>query len=287
MSAAPIPTQASAAAVERIMSRSKDVSVLPHVVFQIMEMTASEESSAGTLERSVVVDPGFSAKLLTQANSAALGLPKKVSSIREAIMFLGFKQVRCLAMTVGVFDMFVGKTDKESLRRRKWWRHSLDTAVGARLIATKTKKCDPETAYTCGLLHYLGKTILCRYNSTEYERVEIAEQKVDSRKAEVMVFGCDHVDILLAAAKAWGFPESLSQGLNYADQPEDDDPGKGLRTVVGLADWLAEKVLEGDLSALTADGHWAVAALGLDETQLAELAREVQTALSDAARHGM
>lgn len=289
MSALPISNANKSTAVERVMARSKDVSVLPHVVFQIMEMTASEESSAGALERAVVVDPGFSAKLLTQANSAALGLPKKVASIREAIMFLGFRQVRSLAMTVGVFDMFVGKTDKESLRRRKWWRHSLDTAVGARIIATKTKQCDPETAYTCGLLHILGKTILCRYNSSEYERVEgLLPKCEDDRKAETMVFGCDHIDILMAAAKAWGFPSTLAEGLNYADEADEDDPARELRAAVGLASWLAGKAVEGGNGAgPTIDGHWAVSALGLEESLLAELARDVQAALSDSARQGM
>ncbi len=108
--------------IDRILSQCGDVAVLPQVVFKIMEMTGDDSSSAHALERAIVVDPGFSIKLLAQANSAYYSLPKKVTSIKEAIMFVGFKSVRQLAMAVGVFDMFVGKTDKDSLRRRGWWR---------------------------------------------------------------------------------------------------------------------------------------------------------------------
>ncbi len=287
MSAAPISDGTPNAAIARVMSKSKDISVLPHVVFQIMEMTASDESSAGSLERAVVVDPGFSAKLLSQANSASLGLPKKVSSIREAIMFLGFRQVRSLAMTVGVFDMFVGKTDKESLRRRKWWRHSLDTAATARFLAGKLGACEAETAYTCGLLHLLGKTILCRYDSSKFEQVEslVSSGRIE-RDAERSVYGCDHVEILSAAGSAWGFPQSLQEGLDYDDEPAEDDPAKNLRAVVCLASLISGMAIDGKVDANQLSGHWSAACLGLGTEKLIGLGHETLTMLSETARAG-
>ena len=123
-----------------ILRKVNDLAVLPHVVFKVLEISGSSEAPASHMERAIVVDPGFSAKVLSLANSAGMGLPRKVNSIREAIAFLGFRQMRSLAMTVGVFDLFVGKTDKESLRRRAWWRHSIDTAVCCRWLATQSRK---------------------------------------------------------------------------------------------------------------------------------------------------
>ncbi|HXH59835.1 MAG TPA: HDOD domain-containing protein, partial [Fimbriimonadaceae bacterium] len=116
-------------AVEIVLASTKEVAVLPQVVYKIMEMTSSTDSSAAMLERAIIIDPGFSTKILTQANSAYYALPRKVTSIKEAVAFLGFRAVRQLAMAVGVFDLFLGKTDAESIRRRGWWRHSLDTAL--------------------------------------------------------------------------------------------------------------------------------------------------------------
>jgi HD-like signal output (HDOD) protein len=145
-----LPTGHTNPAIEKVISRTREVAVLPQVVYKIMEMTASTDSSASLLEKAIVIDPGFSAKILTQANSAYYALPRKVTSIKEAVAFLGFRSVRQLAMAVGVFDLFVGKTDRESMRRRGWWRHSLDTAVCCRLVATKLGLRNADEAYTVG-----------------------------------------------------------------------------------------------------------------------------------------
>ena len=182
--------------VDKIVSQVKDVAVLPQVVFKIMETTGNTETSPAELERDIIVDPGFSAKVLAMANSAHFALPKRVTSIRDAIAFLGLKQVRQLAMHAGVFDLFVGKTDKESLRRRAWWRHSLDTAVCAKWMAGQLRGLNPEEAYAAGLLHLIGKTIMDRSDPEMYSMVMMASEKaVPTLIAEKHFFGCNHVAV--------------------------------------------------------------------------------------------
>ena len=121
--------------IDKLIQRIDEIAVLPHVVYKVLEQSASTDTAASELERTIVVDPGFSTRLLTLANSAFYGLPKKVTSIRDAVTFLGYKQIRQLAMTVGFFDMFVGKNDRESLRRRAGLRLSIDTVICCRLLA--------------------------------------------------------------------------------------------------------------------------------------------------------
>jgi HD-like signal output (HDOD) protein len=146
-----------------VLSKVGDLAVLPHVVFKVLEISAESADTAGIeMERAIVIDPGFSSRILIQANSAAYGLPRKLVSIKEAIAFLGYRAIRNVAMTVGVFDLFLGKNDKASLRRRTWWRQSLDTAVCGRWLSRELKAAYPEEAYTCGLLHLLGKTAKLR-----------------------------------------------------------------------------------------------------------------------------
>jgi HD-like signal output (HDOD) protein len=226
--------------IAQVLESSKDLAVLPQVVFKIMELTDSVESSAGQMERAIVVDPGFSAKILRQANSAYYALPRKITSIREAIVFLGFKSVRQLAMAVGIFDMFVGKNDRESLRRRAWWRHSLDTAVCCRVIADMIPGVDPDEAYTCGLLHYIGKTMLDRYNPKSYEKVQVLlEAGASDVQAETAVFHCHHGQVSEAITHKWGFPEMLVGGMNYLSVPKEDDESGDLRATTAISDYIA------------------------------------------------
>lgn len=249
------PAHSGNVRVEEILSKTREIAVLPHVVFKIMEMTGADDSSAIALERAIVVDPGFSVKILTQANSAHFALPKKVTSIREAVMFVGLKSVRQLAMTVGVFDMFVGKTDKESMRRRFWWRQSVDTAVCARALAEKTPLVHADDAYTAGLLHLIGRTIIDRSNPKEYEKVELLVEKgAPAWQAEQAVFGCCHSEVSVAAGLRWGFPEQLVDGLDYIEHVSSTAQTDPVSAMVAISSKIAMLATSG-ASKSDADAH--------------------------------
>lgn len=251
------PIQDPSAALARILDKNAELAALPQVIFKIMEITGSEVGSAAELEKAIVVDPAFSAKILALANSAHFALPKKVASIKDAVMFIGLRQVRQTAMAVGVFDMFLGKTDKESMRRRAWWRHSVDTALAARGIASLIPGIEENEAYTCGLLHLIGKSVLDRSNPYEFEKVMALRDKgVNPWQAEIAVFGCDHRDVAMASAQKWGFPESLVKGLAYYSRPGDPDDLGDLRAVIAMGTAIAAVSREGRSREQTADFIW-------------------------------
>lgn len=276
-------------AVERVLSRTKELAVLPQVVFKIMEMTGSDSTSANALERAIVVDPGFSARILAQANSAYFALPKQVKSIREAVMFLGFKSVRQLAMTVGVFDLFLGKTDRESMRRRTWWRVSIDTAACARLIAQETHRGDPEVAYTGGLLHLIGKTLIDRHAPGEYTKVEVVVDKgADDLNVERSTFGCDHVQVTREACIRWGFPEILSRAVDYRTPPTENEIVMPERACVAVGRLTGTMAVRGCLSEAAtnerARASWALEALSIDDDALEPLVDRSTEAIAAAAK---
>jgi HD-like signal output (HDOD) protein len=225
--------------VDKVLAKVGDVAVLPQVVCQVLEFTGNEDAGTQQLVKVITVDPGFSAKILAQANSVFYALPRKVTSIHEALMFLGFKQIRQLAMAVGVFDLFVGKNDKESLRRRTWWKHSIDTAACCRAISMPLIDVNPDDAYTCGLLHLIGKTLLDRFDPDQYSRVQgVVDQGAPDVLAERAVFGCDHIAVGHAASVKWGFPDSLSRGLDYFTPSDQTGPDHALRACVAIGSRL-------------------------------------------------
>ncbi len=240
-----VPIESMNDPLAELLEKVDGLAVLPHVVFKVLEISASDEAPPLELERAIIVDPGFSSKVLTLANSAFFGLPKRVTSIREAVLFLGFRAVRNLAMTVGAYDMFVGRSDRESLRRKAWWRRSVDTAVCCKWLAFHSRKAQPDDCYTCGLLHLIGKTLLDRFGNGDYERVALMiENGVPELDAESRVYGCHHVDVSLSAAERWGFPEVLLSGLRYLTPPDDGDPNGLYRACTAVGTGIAKLVWE-------------------------------------------
>ena len=273
--------------VEQIVGRVNELAVLPVVVYKVVELSSSAQSTAGDLERTISIDPGFTSRLLTAANSAFYALPRKVASIRDAIMFLGFKQIRQLAMTVGMYDMFVGKTDRGSLRRRAWWRRSVDTAVCCAWLGRETRKSPPDDAYTCGLLHLIGKTLLDRFGNAPYDQVEEEIARgISDLDAERGVYGCDHIELGVAAAQKWGFPEPLLEGLKYDTPAEPDDPNGPLRACVAVSSKIAGWAQDNGLSSAETERilpEWALAFLELPYERQGEIVEGGRQAIAAAA----
>jgi len=257
--------------LKAIIGSVGQLKVLPQVVFQIMSTTSDDQSSGAMLERQISVDPGFTARLLSMANSSYYALPKRVTSIRDAVLLLGFKVIRELAMNASVFDMFVGKTDKESMRRRDWWKHSVDTGVLARWLAEQNGKIDPAEAYTAGLLHFIGKTTMDQFDPAAYERIlGVVEKGAPERLAERTLYGVDHIDVGVALAENWKFPETISQALNYEDSPNERFPDTPLRAAVAVATQFARYVAdpECDAEERLCQMNWALDALMITADQL-------------------
>lgn len=277
--------------LEGILDRVNELAVLPHVVYKVLELSGSEDTSAVEIERTIQVDPGFSSRVLTLANSAYFGLPKKVSAIKDAIMFCGLKAVRELAMTVGVYDMFMGKQDRQSLRRRGWWRHSLDTAICGKWLAAKTRVLAPEEAYTGGLLHLIGKSLLDRFADCSYDEAEVLiAGGMRDYEAEQQVFGTNHVAVALAASEKWGFPPALTEGLNYINQPTPEDLFQAHRACTAVSSPIALFAINGKLSGQTGSLSlplWATKVLGVPDECHLELISGAITAIGSAASiHG-
>ncbi|MBS1718498.1 MAG: HDOD domain-containing protein [Armatimonadetes bacterium] len=262
----------------KILEKVNELAVLPHVVFQVLELSGNDDTSIASLERAIIVDPGFSSRVLILANSAYSGLPKRVTSIKEAVNFLGFKAVRQLAMTVGVFDLFAGKTDNESLRRRAWWRHSVDSAVCCHYLAQKTGKLPPDEAYTCGLLHNIGRTLLDRCSEVDYAAVErLIKVGRTLEEAELTVYHCTSTQIAVAAIRKWKLPEQLASGVNYRHEPTPEDDFLIHRACTALGSVIADLAVNG----ISANGPqyssaplWALQILDIDPASVDELVAE-------------
>jgi HD-like signal output (HDOD) protein len=258
--------------IDVMIDRVEELAVFPHVVFSLLEPPGPPDPTARELESIISSDPGFCAKVLVLANSGAFPRGDGVVSLGEAIRTLGYRTIRTLAMTAGTFEVFAGKNDDASLRRRRWWRHSLDAAHAARWLASGCDQVDQDEAYTCALLHLLGKSLLDRYGSFDYGSA--LSGKVSGQldcESEFVAYGFDHIDLVVALADYWGLPERMVSALNYRCVPEIGDKTAPLRATVALGSRLASMAyMEPSLrdQEIEDSPRWAMYALKLSQRQL-------------------
>src|SRR5690606_41794545 len=72
------------------------------VALRVVEVAQDPGSSAADLATVVSADPGLSAAVLRAANSAAYRRLSEVTSVRQALVVLGFEQARNIAVSSAI-----------------------------------------------------------------------------------------------------------------------------------------------------------------------------------------
>jgi len=200
------------------------------VLQQIVETASSPSASAKELNEVASKDPGFVSKILKLANSAYYGLPRRVAKLTDAIMILGFKTVRNIAMSIFAGEEFF-KFQSSALDIRDMWSHSIAVALTAETISERIGYSNKEEMFMCGLLHDIGKTVqgilfpqvfdgivnLAKEKEMPYYEVE---KKLDIPThevfAEYLLEKWNFPEVVLISAARHHRPLSLGQSI-YSD----------------------------------------------------------------------
>ena len=89
---------------------------LPEVALRVRELTISDGCTAQKLEHEIAKDAAIAARLLKVANSAALLRGVPVTSLKQAVMHLGFDLVRSMVTQLAILQTMQSGADKERLR---------------------------------------------------------------------------------------------------------------------------------------------------------------------------
>jgi putative nucleotidyltransferase with HDIG domain len=216
---------------------------VPPVAGTVMELLRSlddDNLDASHLAKKIGQDPVLSARVLKIVNSPFYGVAGRVASLQEAVMVLGFSSVRRLALAVslnGSFPMHsAGNADP-----RRLWRHSFCVALCAQALA-RLVRIDPETAFTAGLLHDIGRIALVAAEPARFSAaLAVRNQYRDLSAAEQSVFGYNHAEFGARLLERWHLPKPLLRAVAFHHAP-DTAPTDALTDLVSLADHMAHAV---------------------------------------------
>ena len=200
--------------LKNIVSEIVDLPTLPQIAKNIIEMADNEQTSAREINKLLSRDPALASKILRLVNSTCYGLTHRISNLNQAIVILGFKTIRSVALGVSVAGLF---GDKKNVRfdREQFWKHSIACAGINKSVASKRGDIDPEFAHSFGLLHDIGKLAIDEYNRTEMGRIiDMAEEKkISFFEAEKGVLTTTHAEIGGWLAQKWGMQDQLVNAI--------------------------------------------------------------------------
>ena len=115
-------------------------------------------------------DPALTA-CVRYVNSSAIGLRQQITNLQYAIAYLGLKQVRNLAMTAAVSDLFKANNNPGKYDRKALWRHLVSVGVCTRILALQLSMPEFEDLFLAGLLHDLGIILEDQYANKPFPGV--------------------------------------------------------------------------------------------------------------------
>lgn len=206
--------------VEKV--NNSNISSIKQTVAQIINVINDPETSARDIEHIIELDPPLSTKLLRLSNSAYYNYPKKISSIREAIVLIGFNDVKELALSQKVCELFEHKFSYKGYSRPALWKHSVAVALCNKLIHRREFRESGENAYVAGLLHDIGLIIEDQFFQIEFKYIlrESGKEKKNLYEVENTDIGFNHTDIGRLISENWNFPDMLVKAIGMHHNPE-------------------------------------------------------------------
>ncbi len=206
----------------------------PRLFSELSRALDDESASADTVAAIVRQDPAMSSKVLQVVNSSFFSSGSSVSDVRAAVLRLGMKTIRNLALGIGAFDS-VGKLSAknadaiEALQKR-----SLSIAQLASRIAQG--RDDTDAAFMAGLVCDVGELVL------------VASPPPGDAEAEGDVV--THAEVGAFLLGLWGLPFRIVEAVaNHHAPLRNAHDRLGLPQIVWLAACLVQGV-EPDLDYL-------------------------------------
>lgn len=207
--------------MQLVCEMARNLPCAPWLLPKLMVQLSKPTTTAQEIEALIRLDSGLGSETLRLANSAFFSSSSPCETIAEAVLRMGFREVYRLATT-----KIASRWLKNDVRGYGWepgdlYRHSLCVAVAADLLAKDTGKADPETAYTAGLLHDVGKLAIAYVCSEHFEQIRLlqAQEQCSWRQAERQMLSYDHTDVGGALLSSWSFPQNLVQTVCFYDRP--------------------------------------------------------------------
>ncbi|MCC7354163.1 MAG: HDOD domain-containing protein [Anaerolineae bacterium] len=231
-------TTKRSSSLKQVPALIRELPPLPEVATRVLQVMRDPRSRRPDVARLIIMDPALAGRTLAMANSAYYGLARRITSVDEAIGYIGFEQTKQLIYAASLQQMMTAPLSGYLLERGMLWRHSLGVAMGAHWVAERLRIYPVHNAYMGGLFHDIGKLAL---NRVVQEQARAQQRPLDEQTRSSLVqferelTGYDHAEIGAMIAQSWQLPEDLVAAVRFHHDPGQQQPASSLVAAVHIA----------------------------------------------------
>lgn len=193
----------------------------PKSVQRILELTRDINCAPKDLVQVIDKDPVVTVKVLRVVNSAYYSLPKQITSINHAVVYLGINTIKNLVLGIASIGMLPAE-NAAGFDSQQYLIHSLTTASISKQLALRIGNADPVDCFIAGLLHDFGKVVFAQFMPKEFRKALDSSQwnETSLHLALREFIGVDHAVVGAMLVEKWRFPSDLIETIRHQYSPE-------------------------------------------------------------------
>jgi putative nucleotidyltransferase with HDIG domain len=208
--------------IKKLIMLTGDLPPMPYVARRVMDIVNNPSTNAHDLQEVISKDQGLTGQILKIANSALYACSRKIETLTDAIIMLGFNAIRSLSIMSATKNLYQFKRQGKvlGLKDKLLWEHSVGSAVAARMIAQKVSVGYVEQAFMGGLLHDIGKLVLLQKIPEVFDSIveEVYNTGRHFNEVEQEVLGFTHAEVGALLIKKWKLPEDFEEAIRYHNE---------------------------------------------------------------------
>jgi putative nucleotidyltransferase with HDIG domain len=206
---------------DRAIGQLRSFPAMPATATNVLRLLREPDVNASDVELAIKYDPGLTANTLKLANSAYFGYPRSISSVRSAVVRLGWKRVYQLVVASCMSKLMDRPLPGYDLPPGELWRHGLAVSVAAEHLARTLNLKSSEEMFTAALLHDIGKMALGNLVDADFRQIAgAASEGLSFEAAERQVLGIDHAEIGAQVLERWNLPPELVEVARWHHDPD-------------------------------------------------------------------
>ncbi|WP_054774159.1 HDOD domain-containing protein [Methylogaea oryzae] len=203
---------------KKLLAAVEQMPAFPRSVQRILELTRDLACSPKELVQVIETDPVMTIKVLKVINSSYYSFPKKITSVSQCVVYLGFNTVKNLALGIAAIGI-LPKHNGADFDVEQYLLHSLSTASLAKLLCGRVGHAglEPMDCYIAGLLHDFGKVVFAQFMPEEFSAALALsrQENIPLHLAEQRMIGADHTVVGSMLAEHWQFAQPLVQCIRH------------------------------------------------------------------------
>lgn len=269
--------------VDRLV-KQLEIPPCPSILTRIVREMHSDDPDLNKVAQWVAADVGLAAAMLKTVNSPLYGLRNKATSVQQALILLGLRNVAQLITGLLLRQAF---PVAQSAAMEHFWSNSAGVAAVCYVVARELKVCDSNQAYTFGLFRDAGMPAMLNKKKASYEDIltgEAFDGTAPITAVELARYGLTHAQVGAYFGTSWHLDDNVWKAI-LLHHDYDKWPGRAREIAVRVA---AMGLLSEEIYHRYSRNHscpeWSLAAqtvftvLGIDDGEVDDLRAEASRA---------